>query len=129
MFCFLKSLFYLPFIARQKHLASSRISLPKDSFVNEIVQGGGDENAAILIHDHLQDWIYIESFTPYPKDKLSTVFGIAEEELDEDLILFILNRLNLPIPMPESIIDFGPIDTPIEIARFISFIRSRSSSI
>lgn len=115
-----------PFSGRQSALAKSRPALSHSDFVDSVTRSGGDPKAAELVHLKLQDWIYHENFTPYPEDSLGSVFGIAEEELDEDLILDILVKLDLPSPSHEEVAAFGPIDTAIDVARFITSVRQVS---
>jgi hypothetical protein len=93
--------------------------------VRQIIDQGGDPDAAIAVWSRLRDWRYDENFTPYPKDSLGSVYGIAEEEKDEDLILSILKELDVPIPSQEAINDFGEVETPLQIARFVAFCRKR----
>jgi hypothetical protein len=117
----------LPFSKRQKILAKNRPRLSHADFTRAIVSGGGDEQAADLVRTKLQDWIYNESFSPYPEDSLSSVFGIAEEELDEDLILDVLMKLGVPTPSQQDVEAFGPIDTALDVARLVALARSRGS--
>lgn len=85
----------------------------ESDFVQRITAEGGDRNAACLIRKRLLDWIYVSGFTPYPEDELSQIYGIAEEELDEDLILGILRHLKLNPPTAEALRALGTINTPI----------------
>jgi hypothetical protein len=117
---FIQSILALPFSKRQKRLLARRAALSSGDFIRQICAARGDKAAAEIIYAKLQDWIFVEGFTPYPNDSLCSIFGIAEEELDEDIILDILNQLNLLIPSPDLVAGFGPIDTPAEIARLIS---------
>jgi hypothetical protein len=68
------------------------------------------------LSEYLQDWVYAEGFTPYPTDDLGAIFGIAEEELD-DLILGMFQSLNVPPPGKEFLAGFGPVNTPLSLAR------------
>ena len=88
----------LPFSARQRTLAKSRPAMSYSDFVASITRSGGNADAAGLVYSKLQDWVYHDGFTPYPDDSLSSVFGIAEEELDEDIILDALVRDQRPEP-------------------------------
>lgn len=115
----LKSIFSMPFNLRQKRLTQSRDPLSKSKFVQQIVDNDGDMEAAEIIHQMLQDWIYVNEFTPYPTDNLETVFGIAEEELDEDIIQGILNQLNVATPSKTCIDSLGSVNTSIKIAKLI----------
>src|SRR5688572_16990107 len=77
----------IPFTWRQRRLLDTRAPLDEAAFVDQVVAGGGDRAAAASLWARLRDWIYVEGFTPYPCDDLEHVYGIAEEELDEELVL------------------------------------------
>lgn len=100
--------------------------MDESEFVQKIGAMGGDEEAAWLIRTRLLDWIYFAGFTPYPEDKLSQIYGIAEEELDEDLILGIFRHLKIEPPTAEALRAFGPINTPIQIAQLVRQVRLKS---
>lgn len=119
------SLFF-PWAARQRRLAASRPALSQDEFVTRIQERGGDSEAASLIWTHLHEWGLEESFTPYPTDDLLSVFGIAEDELDTDLIAAILTRFDLPLPTTELLKEFGDVGTPLQVARLVSEMRRRA---
>jgi len=119
----IRFLFGLPFSYRQKKLAASRPPIDKEQFVSRILAEGGDERAAAMVWDALvADWV-IEGFTPYPEDSLGRVYGIAEEELDDDLIARTLKELGLPIPDRDFVKRFGMIDSPRRVAQFVSECR------
>lgn len=113
-----------PFSTRQLALAKDRPPLSQSDFVSQIAMSGGADDAAIIVHEKLQDWIYHDGFSPYPDDSLCSVFGIAEEELDEDIILDVLTKLGLSTPPRQLVESFGPIDTAADIARFVVHVRS-----
>lgn len=115
-----------PFGARQRALTRNRRPLSLFEFTEAIASAGGDPQAAPLIHEKLQDWIYQEDFTPYPDDSLGLVFGIAEEELDEDLIIDLFLQLDVPIPAEDEMMSLGPIDTAVDVARLVALARSSS---
>lgn len=119
----LKNLLGLPFSSRQRRLAQKRQALSETEFVQRIADQGGDALAAAALWSRLKDWTYVNDFTPYPTDRLGSVFGIAEEELDEDLILGILRELNVPTPSNEFLSEFGVIDTPIRVAQLVALCR------
>ena len=113
----------LPFSFRQQRLARKRRPMDESEFVQSIASDGGDDEAARLLYRALLDWVYVDGFSPRPADKLSVVYGIAEEELDEDLIRNIFQQLELNLPKFETIKEFGKIDTPVQIAQLIRYVR------
>lgn len=119
----LKNLFGVPFNLRQSRLARSRQALSETEFVQRITDQGGDREAALALWTTLKDWTCASDFTPYPTDSLGWVFGIAEEELDEDLVLGILRRLDVTVPNNELLAEFGAIDTPLRVAQLVALCR------
>lgn len=124
---FIQKILAFPFSYRQKSLSKTRPPLSKSAFVFSIGQHGGDLEAAEIIYTKLQDWVYHEEFTPYPDDSLGSVFGIAEEELDEDLILDIFRRLGISTPSEEEVVTFGAIDTAADVSRLVALARRSTS--
>jgi hypothetical protein len=119
----IRKLLGLPFSYRQRRLGRERKPLDEAAFVHEITGDDGDHAAAILLWKRLQGWVYAENFAPYPSDDLEKVFGIAEEELDEDLILSILQELSVPPPSDEALSRFGRINTPLRVAQLVGRCR------
>lgn len=121
---FLQTVLALPFSRRQKRLASSRPALDEVEFTNRIVDAEGDRESATIIYRKLCDWVYAQGFTPYPDDNLVRIYGMAEEELDEDMILAVLDQLRVPPPNAEQLKRFGLVETPMKVAQLVSFARS-----
>lgn len=113
----------MPFSIRQQRLAKERGQLSKLDFVKRVADAGGDQEAAHLIYEKLIEWCYAEEFTPYPEDDLEKIYGIAEEELDEDMILDILGNIGVQPPTIERMEVFGKIVTPLDVARFVKSAR------
>jgi hypothetical protein len=122
----MKKLLGLPFSLRQKRLAGDRMALGEPEFVQQIAEQGGDRMAAGVIWRFLRDWGYEDGFTPYPTDNLGSVFGIAEEELETDLVIGVLRELNIPMPTQELVDEFGAVDTPLRVALLVARCRELS---
>ena len=60
-----------------------------------------------------------DGFSPYPSDRLLKVYGLAEEDLDVDVIMDILKRLNCRAPDQATVNAIGAINTPADIVRFV----------
>lgn len=112
-----------PWAWRQRRLAASRVSLSQVEFLTLIEERGGDPEAGSLIWTHLHEWGLEKRFTPHPEDNFTCVFGIAEEELEMDLIADILTRLELPLPTTALLKEFAAVDTPLQVARLVSEMR------
>ena len=118
----------LPFSHRQRKLAASRPSIEKEQFVSMISLDSADRSTAEKVWDALATCRVDEAFAPYPDDSLEHVYGIAEEELDQDLIARILKDLDLPIPDREFTLRFGVVDSPRRVAHFIREWRRRAAT-
>lgn len=114
----------MPFSLRQKRLAKEREPLTESDFVASIADADGDPEAARFVHQELQGWLYAEGFTPYPSDDLERIYGIAEEELDEDLILGIFKQIGLHPSSSETVKMFGKVQTPLDVARLVKVART-----
>jgi hypothetical protein len=120
----MRSILALPFNVRQMRLKETRLPLTQEEFVKQVLSKGGDQEAALIVFQRLKDWIYVKGFSPYPEDNLVQVYGIAEEELDEDLILDLLHQLEIRVPTETKVLEFGRIDTPLKVAQFVSLARA-----
>jgi hypothetical protein len=115
----LQTILGMPFSIRQIREAKKRNKIAKETFVSEIVREGGDSDAANILYEKLKEWVITEELSPYPNDNLEYLYGIAEEELDEDIIFDIFNILNIPNPSESTMKDFGFVCTPCDVAKLI----------
>jgi hypothetical protein len=81
-----------------------------------------------MVWDHVQPFIVVDEFLPSPEDDIRKIYGIDEEELDEDLILTLLERLSIPVPEKAEVSKFGEIKTLRDVIMFISFSHQISRS-
>lgn len=116
----------LPFSLRQRKLIHTRKAMSREEFIESIVNKGGDGEAASMLWEAIFSSRVIDGFTPYPDDSLGHLFGIAEEDLDEDIIMRIFHELNIPLPNTSFVKSFGPIDTALDVARLIRETRINS---
>lgn len=124
----IRFIFGLPFSLRQKRLAATRPHIDKEQFISLMTKEGADQQVAGKIWDALVADRIDENFAPYPDDSLGRIYGIAEEELDQDLIARILKELNIPIPDYDFTHRFGVVDSPRRVAEFIGECRRRASA-
>ena len=108
-----------PFSLRQRRLTASRRPMSRDEFIEAVSSTEDGRNAATMLWNKLNEFRAWDGFTPYPSDDLGRVYGMAEEELDEDTVLDILEKTNTPIPSPEFLEKFGPLKTPQDIIRLV----------
>jgi len=117
---------FFPFSSRQKRLAESRPRLGSEKFVALMVTEGVRKEIAQYIWAWLEDWGYVSEYTPYPDDDLGKLHGIAEEELEIDLILEGLKAFHAPIPDQYTISTFGAVDTPLRVGKLIELCLSKN---
>lgn len=116
-----------PFRARQANLSRSRAPIAEAEFVDRIVAGGGDREAAALVWHRLQDWVCADGFSPYPDDDLQFLYGIAEEEFDEEFLLSTFGELHLPAPSADTLQRFATKRTPLDVALAVAQQRRQAS--
>jgi hypothetical protein len=112
-----------PLYQRQQ-LSRSRVALSKLAFVEQLAGSDVGRAAAALLWDALLEVRCYEDFSLDPPDDFLDVYGLAEEDLDEDVILSILQRLAQPIPDKHTLATVGPITTPKD---FIPWVETRAS--
>jgi acyl-homoserine lactone acylase PvdQ len=94
------------FYSRQQKLIRLRGEVTAQSF-SAMFTDERERMVARMVWDHLRREAVVPDFRPHPDDRLLTVYGIAEEELDEDLILQVLRDLGAPTPRQASADAFG----------------------
>lgn len=115
----LKRLLEMPFSGRQMRLAANRPRMSKEQFVNDVASSDLGRLAADLLWEKLVEVAVCDQFTPYPSDDLLKVFGLAEEDLDEDIIFEIITTIGSTVPGSVVLKEFGPVNTPADIVRLI----------
>lgn len=83
--------------------------------------------AAAMLWDKLSEAVVYERFTPYPDDDLLTTFGLAEEDLDQDIVLDLVLKTASVVPSREMLKRFGPVNTPADVIRLIEATPRASS--
>jgi len=119
----LDKLRYFPFSSRQRRAMQGRAGFERDAFVEDIASGAFEREIAEELWDHLMEFVCVDAFQPHPDDELGYVYGIDEEELDEDLLLKLLTDHGIPIPSAEQVRPFGPVSTPRKAVKFLSACR------
>lgn len=97
--------------------------MSREAFVADIAANSGDGQAADILWDCLLDSRVFEDFFPYPDDSFEVVFGIAEEELEVDLIERLFDEFRLKLPENQLVLEFGVIDSARRVAQFVSRCR------
>lgn len=115
----LKRLLEMPFSGRQSRLAASRPSISKGQFLDAVASSDLGRAAADILWEKLLEVRADDQFSPYPDDDLLQVFGLAEEDLDEDIILEIITAIGSAVPSRDMLAKFGPVNTPADIVKLI----------
>jgi hypothetical protein len=61
------------------------------------------------------------------QDRFDRAYGLAEEGLDENLVLRILTDVGVPVASREFVRRFGTIDSPLRIAQLVLQCRIQGS--
>jgi hypothetical protein len=115
----LKALVERPLLLKQRRLAANRPAMPKEQFIDTIASTELGRSAASMLWRKLVEATICDQFTPYPDDDLLKAFGLAEEDLDEDIILDIIKATGSVIPDRSMLKSFGSVNTPSDIIRLI----------
>ena len=116
---FLKFVFGMPFSLRQRRLESRRPPMSKQEFVERVASSEIGKSAASKVWEKLLDAAAINTFIPYPDDDILYTYGLADEDLDEDIILEILDALNRAVPSKHALRISGPIKSAADIVRLV----------
>jgi hypothetical protein len=120
----LKPILELPLHLRQRKLASARAPLGKQEFIDAAASTELGRAAAGLLWDKLQKLKVHDEFTPYPSDDLLRTFGLAEQDLDVDVIIDIAKTLDRAVP-DQTIVDaVGVVATLADVVRLIEATRA-----
>lgn len=124
--------FAMPFNMRQRRLAAARTPMSREEFIEQVASTEIGKAAAAMFWEklHEDNWICSEIsdvFSPHPDDNLQKVYGIAEEELDEDIILEFIQKLDIEVPSKEVVNKIYPIETPRDLIKFIEVIAIQQS--
>jgi hypothetical protein len=123
----LQRLLALPFSARQRKLAQARTAIDVDAFVKLIGENGGDRAAAGFLWNLLSDSVFAKGFTPYPQDSFEVVYGLADEDKDDDVIRAAFEHLSISLPDKNTINAFGKIDSALSVAKFVALCRAKEN--
>jgi hypothetical protein len=111
-----------PFRGRQLRAMKARESYTKNNFQEQLSDAGGDneviEEVWAILTDHA-----IDGFKPKPEDNLQYIFGLAEEDLDEDVVLKLLEVYSCRIPNESELASMKPVDTVQDLVMFVSALK------
>lgn len=108
-----------PVSYRQRVLAKQRPPMSKAQFVESIKETGGDAGVAAVVWDAIVDFGIEPGFSLYPDDDLLKTIGMAEEDLDEDVITATCQSLGRRVPTQDLVDRFGRVDTIRDVVQLI----------
>lgn len=111
-----------PFRGRQLHAMKARESYTMSSFQEQLTDAGGDSEVIQEVWAILRDHA-IDGFKPKPEDNLQYIFGLAEEDLDEDVVLKLLKICNCRVPTEGELALMNPVDTVKDLVMFVSALK------
>lgn len=124
----LRRLLERPLSSKQRRLAASRPPMSKEQFVDAVASTDLGHSAADMLWEKLAEATVYDKFSPYPDDDLLKVFGLAEEDLDEDVILEIIMATGSVVPEREQLRKFGPVNTPADIVKLVEMGNGSNSA-
>lgn len=111
-----------PFRGRQLRAMKAREGYTKSDFQDLLFNAGGDREVIEDVWEILSDHA-IDGFKPKPEDNLTYIFGLAEEDLDEDVLLMLLEKYGCRIPNESEIASMRPVDTVQDLVMFVSSLK------
>jgi hypothetical protein len=115
----------LPFSWRQRRAVGLRADMTRERFIAALAVNELEERAAGLLWDKLLEVAIVPAFKPHPNDNFLKMYGLADEDLDEDVIIAIFKSLGLELPSSATLQNVGKVDSP---SQFILLLRlSRKS--
>jgi len=119
-------MFDWPFGGRQRRAMKLREGYAKKDFDAQLIDAGADreivEQVWAILADHA-----VEGFKAKPEDNLQHMFGLAEEDLDEDVILRLLQANGCRIPDEREVAAMGPVETVEDLVMFVSSLTVRNA--
>jgi hypothetical protein len=100
----------------------ARESYTKNNFQEQLSKAGGDSEVIEEVWVILTDYA-IDGFKPKPEDNLQYIFGLAEEDLDEDVVLKLLETYNWRIPNESELASMKPVDTVQDLVMLVSALK------
>lgn len=109
----------LPFSWRQHKARAHRDDMTRERFVAALATNDAEELAAGILWDKLIESAVVSDFRPYPEDDFLYLYGLADEDLDEDIILEIFSSLGRKPPNPSELQIVGPVSSPRDVIKLV----------
>jgi hypothetical protein len=116
-------MFQWPFLGRQRRLMRDRGSYTRADFAAFFTARGVPQQITDEVWNALVAEAAVEDFRPKPEDDLIKTFGLADEDLDEDVVLPLLERCGCRIPAADEVSALGPVATVGDLVGFIARLK------
>jgi hypothetical protein len=110
---------------RQQRWVHSRQGYSREDFTSHFAGSGVDVTVAQRTWDALLLAAEIDGFKPHPMDSLLHVFGLADEDLDDDVVLPLLIQCGCRIPSPQETMRMRPVETVADLVHFVQDLKPR----
>lgn len=107
-----------PFRSRQQRLMADRVLYTRSEFAQFFLERDVPRPIVDETWNALVEAAVIPGFRPKPEDELLATFGLADEDLDEDVVLRILERCGCRIPTPDEVMHSRPFKTVADLVEF-----------
>ena len=112
-----------PFRGRQERLMKDRDSYTRSDFSQFFLARDVPQKIVDEVWDALVEAAVVTEFRPKPEDQLLKTFGLAEEDLDEDVVLPLLKSCGCRIPTSDEVAHLKPLETVADLVEFVSRLR------
>lgn len=120
-------IFDWPFRGRQLRAMKSRDHYNQNDFVRSLIDAGADADVISDVWTILAGQA-IDGYKPHPEDDLQYLFGLSDEDLDEDVILKLLETHHCQVPSDSELKMIGPINTARDLVMMVSSLKLRAAS-
>lgn len=110
-------------LKRQVRLMEIDKDRTPEGFVRACAELRVDEDICREVLSALRGLAALEAFVPAAQDDLLGIFGLADEDLDDDLVLPLLSRLSCKVPTPGETAEMPPVRTVGDLVRFLQQMR------
>lgn len=111
---------------RQAHLMLAEGERTPEAFARSCAGLGIDEDICQRTLSALGKVAAVDGFVPATCDDLLEVYGLADEDLDDDLVLPLLTQMACKIPTPAETSSMRPVRTVGDLVRFLQRMRAES---
>jgi hypothetical protein len=122
--------FLFPFRSRlQRRLREERKSVDMETFVQALSADEQHAEAARVLWELLRQQAFVPDFRPDPNDDLSKVNAMGPEEVRDDVIDPLLDRLGLSVSgIDFTGFDFSSVATPRDVIAFVMKVADAQNS-